>query len=120
MHPPPKPPLFPLKASVLNSVTRFLASTPSYPLLPIQDIFKAISTDINQRRKVAISRGQLGNVFYELVDAGKIPELKDIRLRDRATRGRGRGKLRKERRERRRRKGGKRRVAAVEVERVAM
>lgn len=65
-----------LRDLVLCSVKSFLSSTPCYSSLSIQNIFDIIARDVGRR---VATRGQLGCVFYELIDSGKIPQLKGIR-----------------------------------------
>lgn len=61
---------------MLCSVKSFLSSTPCYSSLSIQNIFDIIARDVGGR---VATRGQLSCVFYELIDSGKIPQLKGIR-----------------------------------------
>lgn len=70
------------KDIVLCNVKRFLSSTPSYPSLSIQKIFDIVARGITQR---IATRCQVGSIFYELIDSGKVPQLKGIR--DQAVRG---------------------------------
>lgn len=65
-----------LRDLVLCSVRSFLSSTPCYSSLSIQSVFDIIARGIGKR---VATRGQLGCVFYELIDNGKIPQLKSIR-----------------------------------------
>lgn len=82
-----------LKEVVLGYVRNFLSSTPYYVSLSIQQILGIIARGINNR---LATRGQVSEVFYELIDSGNVPELKGIRDQE----ARGKRKTKRESRKR--------------------
>lgn len=92
-----------LKEVVLGYVRNFLSSTPYYVSLSIQQILGIIARGINNR---LATRGQVSEVFYELIDSGNVPELKGIRDQE----ARGKRKTRRESRKRWRKVCGKERL----------